>query len=143
MIQKIAAAVFKRMTRKPTVLYNGACPICHREIEHYRRLDRSGAKSLSFIDISSPNPEEAGLPLAQDDAKRRLHVLDADGQLLSGIPAFAAIWDQLPKYRWLSALTRLPILRSLLPWVYEPVAFGLYHLDKRRRSRCPASPPNS
>lgn len=134
-----SAAVIKPMTAKPTILYNGACPICRREIEHYRRLDNSGAEALAFNDISESEQVPSHLSLTQDDAKRRLHVLDVDGRLLRGIPAFAAIWDCLPKYRWLSALTRFPVLRSLLPWLYEPIAFGLYLLDKRRQSRSLAS----
>lgn len=136
-------AVFKHMPSKPIIFYNGACPICRREIEHYDRLDQSGANSLSFVDISEPGSIAAELSLEQDDAKRRLHVLDEDGRLLSGIPAFAAIWDRLPRYRWLSALVRLPILRSLLPWLYEPIAFALYQMDKRRGNHCPASSSHS
>ena len=54
-------------------------------------------------------------------------MLETDGRLLVGIPAFAAIWDRLPRYRWLATISRLPILRRLLPWIYEPIAFCLYH----------------
>jgi predicted DCC family thiol-disulfide oxidoreductase YuxK len=121
------------MTEKPTVLYNGACPVCRREIEHYRRLDDDHGTALDFTDIGKSNPGLARLALTDDEARRRLHVLDTDGHLLVGIPAFAAIWDRLPRYRWLAKISRLPISRNLLPWVYEPIAFCLYHWDKRRR----------
>jgi predicted DCC family thiol-disulfide oxidoreductase YuxK len=123
------------MSEKPKVLYNGACPICRREIDHYRRLDDDHASALDFADISEPSPDMTALALDGDQARRRLHVLDADGHLLVGVPAFAAIWDRLPRYRWLAYISRLPILRWLLPWIYEPIAFGLYHWDKRRRRR--------
>ena len=131
------------MSGKPTILYNGACPICRREIEHYRHLDAGEDSALAFDDISEPSPTLTQISLSQDKAKRRLHVLDADGRLLVGIPAFAAIWDRLPRYRWLSTVTRLPILRSFLPWIYEVIAFGLYHMDKRRDRRRTASSPES
>lgn len=123
------------MADNPSVLYNGACPVCRREIEHYRRLDGEHASALDFVDIGKPTPELRALALSNDQARRRLHVLDADGRLLIGVPAFAAIWERLPRYRWLARISRLPVLRSLLPLVYEPIAFGLYHLDKRRRDR--------
>ncbi|MEM9629387.1 MAG: DUF393 domain-containing protein [Pseudomonadota bacterium] len=123
------------MNRKPTILYNGACPVCRREIDHYRHLDQRDDQALAFDDISKASPALDQLGLSQDAAKRRLHVLDADGQLLVGVPAFAAIWDRLPRYRWLSKIVRLPVLRSLLPWIYEVIAFGLYHVDKRRQQR--------
>ena len=121
------------MTDKPTVLYNGACPVCRREIEHYKRLDDDQGTALDFADIEESQPDLARLELTDGEARRRLHVLDTDGHLLVGIPAFAAIWDRLPRYRWLAKISRLPILRNLLPWVYEPIAFCLYHWDKRRR----------
>ncbi len=120
---------------KPTVLYNGACPVCRREIEHYQRLDDRDGQGLGFTDISEPVPVLKERALTQDEVKRRLHVIDADGRLLVGVPAFAAVWDHLPRYRWLSAIVRLPLLRSLVPWLYEIIAFGLYHADKRRQQR--------
>ena len=128
-------AVADGMTDKPTILYNGACPICRREIEHYQHLDRDGDDTLAFADISEPDPMLARLSLTQDAAKRRLHVVDVNGRLLAGIPAFAAIWDRLPRYRWLAWISRLPLVRSVLPYIYEAIAFGLYHTDKRRERR--------
>lgn len=121
------------MTAGITVLYNGACPICRREIDHYRRLDRDDAPALDFADISLPAPSLTRLGLSEDDARRRLHVIDEDGRLLAGVPAFAAIWERLPRYRWLARVSRWPILKSLLPRLYEPIALALYRLDKRRR----------
>ncbi|MEM9440807.1 MAG: DUF393 domain-containing protein [Pseudomonadota bacterium] len=117
-----------------TVLYNGACPICRREIEHYQKLDALGASALAFTDISVADPVLAKVALSMDEAKRRLHVVDTNGCLLSGIPAFAAIWDHLPRYRWLSTVVRWPVLGSLLHWAYEPIAYGLYRWDKRRQA---------
>lgn len=123
------------MNAKPTVLYNGACPLCRREIDHYRRLDRQAGGALDFTDISEPGSPPDDLSLSQDDAKRRLHVVDADGRLLVGVPAFAAIWESLPRYRWLATISSLPILRPILGWIYEPIALLLYRLDKRRQSK--------
>ncbi len=123
------------MTGKTTVLYNGACPICRREIEHYRGLDRLGSHALDFADISERHPVLERVTLSEDTARRRLHVVDAEGRLLSGIPAFAAIWARLPHYQWLAVLAGWPILKSLLPWIYEPIAYGLYRWDKRRQAR--------
>ncbi|MGI9506912.1 MAG: thiol-disulfide oxidoreductase DCC family protein [Geminicoccaceae bacterium] len=120
---------------KPTVLYNGSCPVCRREIEHYQRLDDRDGQGLGFTDISEPAPVLKERALTRDEVKRRLHVIDVDGRLLVGVPAFAAVWDHLPRYRWLSAIVRLPFLRSLVPWLYEIIAFGLYQADKRRQQR--------
>lgn len=125
------------MNRKPTIFYNAACPICRREIEHYRHLDREAGGALDFADIDAADHELRDLGLSPDTARRRLHVLDGEGRLLAGVPAFAAIWDRLPRYRWLATICRLPLLRSVLPWIYDGIAFCLYRWDKKRRCTVP------
>lgn len=128
---------------KPTVLYNGACPVCRTEIEHYQRLDGDIHPKLAWRDINRLDGEPASCDPAScgigaDAMRRRLHVVDADGQLLVGVPAFARIWDHLPRYRWLARLVRLPLVRSVAPWLYEPLAAGLYAWDRHRRRSTPA-----
>lgn len=131
--------VTDKPSAKPTVLYNGACPVCRREIEHYQRLDDRDGQELGFTDIGESAAVLKERALTPDEVKRRLHVIDADGRLLVGVPAFAAIWDHLPYYRWLSVIVRLPLLRNLVPWIYEVIAFGLYRADKRRGLRSKAT----
>jgi len=88
-----------------TVLYDGACPLCRREIGVYRGL-RSNTQ-LCFTDISS-----AGEPLppgtTREQLMARFHVRTSDGQLLSGANAFLALWSTLPGWRWLARAGRLP-----------------------------------
>jgi 3-demethoxyubiquinol 3-hydroxylase len=88
-----------------TVLYDGACPLCRREIGVYRGL-RPNAP-LRFTDVSDP-----ALTLPQgttrDQLLARFHVRASDGQLLSGARAFLALWAVLPGWRWLAAVGRVP-----------------------------------
>jgi predicted DCC family thiol-disulfide oxidoreductase YuxK len=113
---------------RPVIFYDGACPLCRREIAHYQRLDRAGA--IDWVDLWSA-PERlrrAGLDTAQ--AMARLHVIDSDGRLLTGVPGFVAIWRRLPWYRHLARfVTGLHLLRPL-EWAYSGFA------DWRLRRRC-------
>jgi predicted DCC family thiol-disulfide oxidoreductase YuxK len=117
---------------KPTVLYNGSCPVCRMEIEHYRRLDRDADAALAWQDIAVPGAETPSHGLYAEAMRRRLHVVDADGGVLVGVPAFARIWEHLPRYRWLAGLVGSPVVRTLAAQLYEPVAKGLYAWDRRR-----------
>lgn len=119
---------------KPTVLYNGSCPVCRAEIEHYRRLDHD-TDALAWRDIATVGADASAFGVEPEAMRRRLHVVDADGRLLSGVPAFARIWENLPRYRWLAVLVRLPVARSVAAVSYEPLAALLYALDRRRRRR--------
>jgi predicted DCC family thiol-disulfide oxidoreductase YuxK len=95
-----------------TVLYDGACPLCRREIAVYQDLQAS--RPLCFADVSNP-----ALPLppgaTREQLMARFHVQTSDGRLLSGAAAFLALWATLPGWRWLARLGRLPGLA----WVME------------------------
>ncbi|GAB5449279.1 thiol-disulfide oxidoreductase DCC family protein [Gymnodinialimonas sp.] len=125
---------------KPTrVLYNGRCPICRAEISQYARRAAALGAPLVFEDL-----HEAPLDawnLTPDAAKRRLHARLPDGAQVSGIAAFAAIWDHLPNLRWLARAVRLPGLCVLTRLAYDHIAAPvLYHLH-RRRERLGNRPP--
>lgn len=86
----------------PTVYYDGACPVCRREIAHYR--GRAGADTIAWVDVSSCPPEALGPGLTREAALARMHVRGADGALASGAGAFAALWQALPGFRWLGRI---------------------------------------
>jgi len=88
-----------------TVLYDGTCPLCRREIGVYRGL-RPNAP-VCFADVSDPTLQ---LPsgTTREQLLARFHVRGSDGQLLSGAQAFLALWAALPGWRWLALVCRLP-----------------------------------
>jgi len=88
-----------------TVLYDGACPLCRREIGVYRGLQSS--TPVGFADVSdTAQPLPPGT--TREQLMARFHVLDANGRLLSGAQAFLALWAALPGWRWLARVGRLP-----------------------------------
>ena len=91
-----------------TVLYDGACPLCRREIGVYRGLQPLKPDApVCFADVS-----DTTLPLppgtTREQLLARFHVRGRDGQLLSGAQAFLALWAALPGWRWLALAGRLP-----------------------------------
>lgn len=102
-----------------TVLYDGACPLCRREIGHARRLaDGQGGAGLAFVDVATHG---CTLPDAPDRQAllARFHVRLADGRWLSGAAAFAAMWARLPGWRWLARLARLPGMLPVMEQAYR------------------------
>lgn len=91
-----------------TVLYDGACPLCRREIAVYRGLQPLRPDTpVCFADVS-----DTALPVppgtTREQLLARFHVRAADGELLSGAQAFLALWATLPGWRWLALAGRLP-----------------------------------
>jgi len=97
-----------------TVYYDGACPLCSREIALYRRLD--GADDLHWVDITTASPQELGADLTREQALSRFHVRDEQGRLVSGGAGFLTIWRRLPGLRWMAWLAARPPLS----WLLEP-----------------------
>lgn len=114
------------------MFYDGGCPLCSREVHHYRRLDR--ARAVRWFDISMQAEQLESFCLTEETAMARLHVLDREGQIQTGAAAFAALWSALPYYRWLARFIRSFGLIPLLDRVYEP--FARWRLA-RRRNNCP------
>ena len=102
-----------------TVLYDGACPLCRREISVYQNLKPyQPGQSLKFLDVSQP---ESALPAGgvRTEYLARFHVQQANGQVLSGAAAFVALWATLPGWRYLAGVARLPGATPLLELVYR------------------------
>lgn len=115
------------------VLYNGDCPVCRFEITHYDRYAQARALPIAFDDLNAADLARWGV--TADAAARRLHVLK-DGKVRSGIPAFLALWSDMPRYRWLARVIGLPGLRQLAALLYEhALAPALYRWHLRRQSR--------
>lgn len=112
-----------------TMFYDGSCPLCRREVAHYRRLDQAGR--VRWLDISQDASQLEALGVSRIEAMRRLHALDASGELVSGAWAFAAIWQQLPGYRWLARVVRTLHLLPAIDWGYR----GFARWRFRRRCR--------
>ncbi|MBK1734153.1 hypothetical protein CKO15_02415 [Halorhodospira abdelmalekii] len=108
--------------RRPTVFFDGQCPVCRREIALYQRLDRAAA--IEWRDLHEPDALE-GTALTWEEAMQRFHCKDRDGTLYGGVAAFTVVWSYLPYWRWLAWFVRgFGLTRPLEP---------LYRWYARRR----------
>ncbi|MCF7985739.1 MAG: DUF393 domain-containing protein [Thiohalocapsa sp.] len=118
----------QQQTSALTVFYDGGCPMCSKEIAHYRRVD--GAERIDWVDITAQADADLPPDVDRDLLMRRLHVREADGRLVAGVPAFLAIWRRLRPYRRLGRTVEVLRLGKLLDAGYARFA------DWRYRRRC-------
>lgn len=87
------------------VYFDGSCPLCKREIAVYKNLKSD--QPIEWVDVSATDPT---LPpgLDRHELMRRFHARTADGRVVSGAEAFVHIWGQLPGWRVLAHLAKLP-----------------------------------
>lgn len=117
-----------------TVYYDGACPLCSREINHYRQKDTAGR--LRLVDIAAPGFDAGAAGLDPVAVNKFLHVRLPDGALVTGLLAFTAIWDVLPGFGLLARAARLPLINPLLRAGYRVFAALRPYLPKRRSAEC-------
>lgn len=105
------------MTNRTIVYFDGACPLCLREISLMRRLDWHNR--IDFVDVSEPDAASA-CPIDMADLLERFHVTDSNGTLRSGADAFAAMWRATPLLAPFGHMARFP-----------PVLWGLERLYRQ------------
>lgn len=116
--------------QRPTVFFDGGCPLCRREIAHYRRL--RGADRLDWRDIHADPDALADAGIPWQAAMERLHVRAGTGAMRTGAHAFVSIWRELAGYRWLARVV------SAIPgfvWAMDRVYVVFARWRWRRRCR--------
>lgn len=100
-----------------TVYFDGACPVCSKEIAYYQK--QVGAQACEWIDASRCAEPELGLGLSRSAALGRFHVRHPDGRLTSGMAGFAAMWQVLPKTAWLGRVAAFGPMPFVLDQAYR------------------------
>lgn len=108
------------------VYYNGSCNICNAEINHYKK---SKSKIL-YVDISKTKDEHVA-NLSKDKLFRRMHVYH-QGILYTGSESFLIMWSQMKKWRLLSRVLSLPLIKQVWFLIYEIAAIFLYLKNKSK-----------
>lgn len=117
-----------------TILYDGGCPLCLREVSFLRRRDgrlHPGAPRLAFVDIDAPD-YDAGRHGGVDyrAAMGRIHAIDGQGSVLQDVEVFRRAYG-LVGLGWLYAPTRWPLLRPLVEGLYRLWAAARLQLTGR------------
>lgn len=99
-----------------SVLYDGACPLCRREVQLYQKL--TPAQPICWVDVSR-DPPPGHVQASQQQLMQRFHVLTAEGELVDGARAFVHLWRQLPGWRWLAFVARLPGAIACMEGLYR------------------------
>ncbi|MEM6549782.1 MAG: DUF393 domain-containing protein [Pseudomonadota bacterium] len=93
-----------------TVFFDGACPVCRREISWYRGM--VGADAVAWVDVAADLPA-AELPAGKDRQALlgRFTVTRQDGAVVDGAAGFVALWRALGPTRRIGAvLDRWPFV---------------------------------
>ena len=116
-----------RSTWQIEVFYDGACPLCSREINFLRRWDT--ARRIRFTDTAATDFQASEHGVTQQALLAEIHGRLPSGDWIRGVEVFRRLYTAigLGPLVW---LTRLPLLSALLD-----KAYGVFARNRLRWTR--------
>jgi predicted DCC family thiol-disulfide oxidoreductase YuxK len=122
------------MTPEITVLFDGECPLCAREVAMLRRLDRARGR-IGFDDIAAPGFDAGRYGQTLDALMARIHGVLPDGTMIEGLDVFRRAYAAVG-LGWVLAWTAWPGLRGIADAGYRWFARNRLRLTGRSDPAC-------
>ena len=117
------------MAVKLTLLFDGACPLCQREVNFLRYRDK--LNNICFVDIDSPNYQPKKFAdISYREAMGRIHAITSSGRILKDVSVFREAY-RLVGLGWIYAPTTWPILSPFIDHIYKIWASWRLPLTRR------------
>ena len=99
------------------VLIDGSCPLCRREANLWRRLDRCRGR-IALEDISRPDFDPTRYGLSREQVMEQIHGVLPSGAVVRGMEVFRRAYRAVG-WGWLVAPTAWPFLQTLFDRAYR------------------------
>lgn len=110
------------------VFFDGDCPMCRREIEMLRWLDKRDR--VTFTDISEAGFDATPLGTSWEALMAEIHGRTGDGRWVKGVEVFRQLYSAVG-FSWLVPVTRIPGISHLLDAGYVVFAKNRLRLTGR------------
>lgn len=107
------------MNHEIEVFFDGDCPLCIREINMLRWLDKKN--KILFTDIADPKFDAEPTGVSWQTLMDKIHGRLPDGTLIEGVEVFRRLYSAVG-FGWIVAVTRWPGISHVLNWSYKVFA---------------------
>ena len=114
---------------KPTVIYDGQCGFCLKQVGRIRRRDTAGV--FDYRPRQEPGLDERFPQITHGDFNTGLRLIEPDGQVQVGADGVYHMARRLPRLWLLAWLYRVPGLKQIFAAMYAWVARNRYKLAGR------------
>lgn len=119
-------------TKQVTCFHDGDCPICNIEINSMKKLDKAGR--IEWVDINTEQDRLVAAGITYKQAMDRIHVLDNEQNMQTGVRGFLLVWKRLPYYRRLAVVVeKVPFLMTIMEYGYRLFAYYRLPLTGKKR----------
>ena len=106
------------------VFYDGNCPICKKEIELYKQLNKN--KSIAWYNIYSDKKALKIINKSREECLKTFHVID-DNKIYKETEAFFILWKDIKYFKILYYLFNFKLIRYFLNIFYKIYAKYRYN----------------
>jgi predicted DCC family thiol-disulfide oxidoreductase YuxK len=117
-----------------TLLYDGDCPLCLREMRWLQSRDRAGR--LILVDIAAPGFDAAAWGTTQQELMGVMHGVLPDGRIVRRLEVLRLAWSAVG-LGWVMAPTGWPLLRWPSNAVYTLFARHRLRIGRWFGRKCP------
>jgi predicted DCC family thiol-disulfide oxidoreductase YuxK len=110
------------------VFFDGDCPLCAREVQILRRLDKR--ERIRFVDIAADGFDPSQVGVSWEALMDRIHGRLPDGTIVEGVEVFRRLYTEVG-FGPLVALTRVPGIEQMLELGYRWFAKNRLRLTGR------------
>lgn len=115
---------------KAVCYYDGKCPLCKIEINAMKKQDKINA--IQWVDITKNQQALNDAGISYQQAMDRIHVINEQQKIVTGVRGFLAVWQHLPYYRHLVPIIRWTPILIIMEALYS--LFARYRLVLTGRS---------
>lgn len=113
---------------KLKVFYDGACPLCSREIAWLQK--RTHPDHVLYEDIERDDFTGPEYGISREQALAQIHGVSDKSEILTGMNLFRALYREAG-LGWLLIPTGWPLMRPLFDWLYQLFARNRLRLTGR------------
>lgn len=103
-----------------TIVYDGECAFCQRQVARIRALDPNG--SFEYVRKQAADLMEKLPALRDSNFETGMRIVLPDGQVRVGADSVYEIARRLPGWRWLAWIYRVPLVHQAARGVYAWIA---------------------
>ncbi len=116
------------------VFYDGACSLCSREMEFYKKKPLAQGSGIEFVDFRTADlTQYSHTGMDVKSLQKKLHVLEGT-HMFVGVDGFLKIWHTLKLWPFAQRLGHIKVLRPF--WHISYAAFARFVRPYFSRHKC-------
>jgi len=115
------------------VFFDQDCPLCRREIDFIRKRDKH--QRIQFTNIHDLDHADPSIQKTYSELMAEIHGRLPDGTWIIGVEVFRRLYGAIG-WTTIVAITRWPLVREILDWMYRIFAKRRLVLTGRCNSGC-------